>query len=268
MAVPVLSLKCPCQLAKPRSNDGRPVGPPTEGGGSSNRRISRHVLNERNFSARVQRHIPSSARDVLKGFLHHSGSEPSGRSPGFLQDKSAALLDRCCVRALAPGTSAFRDVTTVCAGLSRHLVIVMRGTASAGTGLARAASHPAAAFLQPATPRGATCRTRCEQALVCGRCHAGARRRGRVPARGPGRPPRTSPTTGTPGNRKWEINLACTPLILDDESTTRLPDLDANFGAGDRIELNFEIAWLRAAAQPDMAKYGLGQGTVGVKWRF
>jgi hypothetical protein len=34
-------------------------------------------------------------------------------------------------------------------------VIVTLGTASAGTGLARAASHPAAAFLHPATPRRA-----------------------------------------------------------------------------------------------------------------
>ena len=83
-----------------------------------------------------------------------------------------------------------------------------------------------------------------------------------------GGPPYFTDDTGTPGNRKWEINLAYAPLVLPEQSTTRMPDMDANFGAGDRIELNFDIAWLRAAAQPDDAKYGLSQSTVGMKWRF
>jgi hypothetical protein len=83
-----------------------------------------------------------------------------------------------------------------------------------------------------------------------------------------GGPPYFTDDTGTPGNRKWEINLAYAPLILADQSTTRMPDMDVNFGAGERVELNFDIAWLRVAAQPNESEYGLSQSTVGMKWRF
>src|SRR4030095_13609419 len=83
-----------------------------------------------------------------------------------------------------------------------------------------------------------------------------------------GGPPYFTDDTGTPGNRNWEINLAYAPLLSADQSTTRMPDVDVNFGAGDRLELNFDIAWLGAAAQSDDPRYGLSQSTIGVKWRF
>src|SRR5260370_41443413 len=42
---------------------------------------------------------------------------------------------------------------------------------------------------------------------------------------------------GTPGARQWEINAAIIPLVAADRSTTRTPDLDLNYGVGDRIQL-------------------------------
>jgi hypothetical protein len=50
-------------------------------------------------------------------------------------------------------------------------------------------------------------------------------------------------------------------------SITHTPDLDINFGIGDRIQLTYESAWLRVA-DPSPAKFGLGQDQLGFKWRF
>ena len=47
-----------------------------------------------------------------------------------------------------------------------------------------------------------------------------------------------------------------------------MPDLDLNFGLGDRIQLTFEVGWVRLAARPEPPRYGVGQDVFGVKWRF
>lgn len=52
-----------------------------------------------------------------------------------------------------------------------------------------------------------------------------------------------------------------------------MPDVDINYGLGERIQLTFENAWLRVRDSSVNgagagAKYGLGQDQFGVKWRF
>jgi len=47
-----------------------------------------------------------------------------------------------------------------------------------------------------------------------------------------------------------------------------MPDVDLNFGIGDRIQLTFEVAWVRLAAKPEPPRYGVSQDEFGVKWRF
>ena len=47
-----------------------------------------------------------------------------------------------------------------------------------------------------------------------------------------------------------------------------MPDVDLNFGLGDRIQLTFEVAWVRLAAKSEPPRYGVGQDVFGVKWRF
>ena len=66
----------------------------------------------------------------------------------------------------------------------------------------------------------------------------------------------------------WEINLGYMPFLYDKQSITHTPDVDINFGLGDRIQLTYENAWLRVYNLPESPKYGLGQDQLGVKWRF
>jgi hypothetical protein len=85
--------------------------------------------------------------------------------------------------------------------------------------------------------------------------------------RAQGGPPYYTNDPGTPGNLQWEINLGYMPFLYPDSSITHTPDVDINFGLGDRIQLTFENAWLRVD-NPSPAKYGLGQDQLGLKWRF
>jgi hypothetical protein len=87
-------------------------------------------------------------------------------------------------------------------------------------------------------------------------------------SRAQGGPPYYTNDPGTPGNRNWEINLGYMPFLFAQQSTTHTPDVDINYGLGDRIQLTFENAWLRDRFNGAPAKYGLGQDQLGVKWRF
>jgi hypothetical protein len=83
-----------------------------------------------------------------------------------------------------------------------------------------------------------------------------------------GGPPYYTNDPGTPGNLDWEINLGYIPYLFSDQSVAHLPDVDINFGVGDRIQLTYENAWLRVQNPTTSAKFGLGQSNPGIKWRF
>jgi hypothetical protein len=87
-------------------------------------------------------------------------------------------------------------------------------------------------------------------------------------ARAQGGPPYYTNDPGTPGNRNWEINLGYMPFLYDGSSAAHVPDVDINYGVGDRTQLTFESAWLRVKKGADAPSYGLGQDQLGVKWRF
>jgi hypothetical protein len=87
-------------------------------------------------------------------------------------------------------------------------------------------------------------------------------------ARAQGGPPYYTNDPGTPGSNQWEINLAYMPFLYHSQSVAHTPDVDINFGLGDRIQLTFENAWLRFDDPLGSPKYGLGQDQLGVKWRF
>jgi hypothetical protein len=109
---------------------------------------------------------------------------------------------------------------------------------------------------------------------VLGTCHAAALTVAVVSllapahARAQGGPPYYTNDPGTPGNRNWEINLGYMPFLYQGTSTTHTPDVDINYGLGDRIQLTFENAWLRVKDGAGAARYGVGQDQLGVKWRF
>src|SRR5271165_973554 len=60
-----------------------------------------------------------------------------------------------------------------------------------------------------------------------------------------GGPPYYTNDPGTPGNLNWEINLGYMPFFYSNQSVSHTPDVDINFGVGDRIQLTYENAWLR-----------------------
>jgi hypothetical protein len=66
----------------------------------------------------------------------------------------------------------------------------------------------------------------------------------------------------------WEINFGYMPFLYRGQSVSHTPDVDINFGVGDRIQLTFETAWLRVHNPGENVKYGLEQDQLGVKWRF
>jgi hypothetical protein len=83
-----------------------------------------------------------------------------------------------------------------------------------------------------------------------------------------GGPPYYTNDPGTPGHLNWEINLGYLPFFYSDHSVSHVPDVDINFGIGDRIQLTYENAWLRVHNPKSATEYGLGQSNPGVKWRF
>ena len=94
-----------------------------------------------------------------------------------------------------------------------------------------------------------------------------------TPAFAQGGPPYYTNDPGTPGPFNWEINLGYMPFFYSGQSVSHTPDVDINFGIGDRIQLTYENAWLRVqnpatAAQFGRTQFGLGQSNPGVKWRF
>jgi hypothetical protein len=83
-----------------------------------------------------------------------------------------------------------------------------------------------------------------------------------------GGPPYYTNDPGTPGPFNWEINLGYMPFLYSNQSVSHTPDVDINFGVGDRIQLTYENAWLRVQDPSSPTKFGLGQSNLGVKWRF
>jgi hypothetical protein len=88
-----------------------------------------------------------------------------------------------------------------------------------------------------------------------------------------GGPPYYTNDPGTPGPFNWEINLGYMPFFYSGQSVSHTPDVDINFGIGDRIQLTYENAWLRVqnpstAPQFGRTQFGMGQSNPGVKWRF
>jgi len=82
-----------------------------------------------------------------------------------------------------------------------------------------------------------------------------------------GGPPMITDDPGTPGDKKWEINLGWSTQRTAGSTVYGLPLLDANYGIGERIELTYESPW--AVLDSDHgSRSGPGDSLLGVKWRF
>jgi hypothetical protein len=81
-------------------------------------------------------------------------------------------------------------------------------------------------------------------------------------------PPFLTNDPGTPGNGNWEINIAAMQTTLPEVSSWQLPQLDVNYGLGERVQLTVEIPYVVAKASGQPQASGWGNAFPGVKWRF
>jgi len=88
---------------------------------------------------------------------------------------------------------------------------------------------------------------RCRQStpLVAILCALAAALCGWRGARADAGPPYLTNDPGTPGNGNWEINLGAVPTLERGVSSYQLPQIDLNFGVGDRLQLTYEVLYLR-----------------------
>lgn len=89
-----------------------------------------------------------------------------------------------------------------------------------------------------------------------------------APAFAQGGPPLLTTDPGTPGPQNFEINLGVMPILRNDVKLVELPQIDINYGVGDRIQLTYEVPfiWQTATGQPNAT--GWSNSYAGLKWRF
>jgi hypothetical protein len=83
-----------------------------------------------------------------------------------------------------------------------------------------------------------------------------------------GGPPYLTNDPGTPGNANWEINVASMQTVIRGEAEYQVPQLDINFGLGDRIQLTYEIPYDVDTSAQGPRRSGWSNALPGVKWRF
>jgi hypothetical protein len=83
-----------------------------------------------------------------------------------------------------------------------------------------------------------------------------------------GGPPFITDDPGTPGNHHWEINIGWVGDHNPGSSSYELPDIDMNYGWGDRIQLKYEVPLAAFTDQNNTTRAGLGESFPGLKWRY
>jgi hypothetical protein len=102
-----------------------------------------------------------------------------------------------------------------------------------------------------------------------------------APAFAQGGPPFRTDDPDTPGNHHWEINFGFVGDRNAGSGVYQVPDVDINYGLGERIQLKYEIPVALSeiryqpgdAATDTAATYGqviggIGESQPGIKWRF
>jgi hypothetical protein len=87
-------------------------------------------------------------------------------------------------------------------------------------------------------------------------------------ARAQGGPPLLTNDPGTPGNGDWEINLGVMQVLRQHQDVLQIPQIDLNFGLGDRIQLTYEVPYVLQREPGQPVQTGWGNAFPGVKWRF
>jgi len=87
-------------------------------------------------------------------------------------------------------------------------------------------------------------------------------------ASGQGGPPMITDDPGTPGDGKFEINLAVAFEHRPGETAFDAPAIDINYGVGDRIQLTLQAGPVVLKRRGHGPIGGLGGTEAAVKWRF
>jgi hypothetical protein len=82
-----------------------------------------------------------------------------------------------------------------------------------------------------------------------------------------GGPPFITDDPGTPGNKHWEINFGWIADHNPANAYYETPDIDMNYGWGDRIQLKYELPMAVYTDPNNTTHAGLGESLLGVKWR-
>jgi hypothetical protein len=78
-------------------------------------------------------------------------------------------------------------------------------------------------------------------------------------------PPMITDDPGTPGDRRWEINVGWGfERAGSSHAEHEAPLLDINYGIGERLQVKYEVPWIVVEGEGS----GLGNSMLGVKWRF
>jgi hypothetical protein len=83
-----------------------------------------------------------------------------------------------------------------------------------------------------------------------------------------GGPPMITDDPGTPGNGKWENNLAIVFEHRPNETAIDVPAIDLNYGVGEHIQLTLQTAPVLLKRSDHGLIGGLGGTEAAVKWRF
>jgi hypothetical protein len=82
-----------------------------------------------------------------------------------------------------------------------------------------------------------------------------------------GGPPFITDDPGTPGNHHWEINFGWIADHNPGNAYYETPDIDMNYGWGDRIQLKYELPMAVYTNPNNTTSAGLGESLLGIKWR-
>ncbi|MFS8063995.1 MAG: hypothetical protein ACMG5Z_05340 [Luteimonas sp.] len=89
-----------------------------------------------------------------------------------------------------------------------------------------------------------------------------------VAARCQGGPPLITNDPDTPGDGHWEINLAATGARAAGTWQFAIPDIDVNYGLGERIQLSLHAPWMHLRDNGGGWSAGLGAIELAARWRF
>src|ERR1700685_3082776 len=87
-------------------------------------------------------------------------------------------------------------------------------------------------------------------------------------ARADAGPPYLTNDPGTPGNGNWEINIASMQTLERGSASYQLPQIDLNFGLGERVQLTYEIPYVIETRDGAATTSGWSNAYPGLKWRF